>query len=220
MKFKEWLVLSETTENPQDIHSAFLAYKSAPEDKTARDNFYLKLIRFVKMWCNKRKCVKRGILLDDLVSAVYTKLIEKIEESEGKFLTNLETDRFGSYLATVTAHALVDLIRAKESQKAGGRDISLTSDENDEGNSLSKIIVSRDKSEEEKAIRDEDNDIVRKIISELSEMDREIFDLFYNKEMKQNEIAEKLRVPIGTVKSRIFRLQAKVKQALENKESL
>lgn len=49
-----------------------------------------------------------------------------------------------------------------------------------------------------------ENNIVNDVIETLADKDKQILYLFYWKELSQSEIARKLNIPIGTVKSRLY----------------
>ncbi|MER3396847.1 MAG: hypothetical protein C4318_08840 [Acidimicrobiia bacterium] len=51
----------------------------------------------------------------------------------------------------------------------------------------------------------------------LSNEHRQVLEMAYFEHMTQKEIAEKLRIPVGTVKSRTFKALRKMKIALENR---
>lgn len=62
--------------------------------------------------------------------------------------------------------------------------------------------------ESEIPVHDEDalsmHEVIRKGILRLPEKQRSVFVLFYKQELSLQEIAESLRIPVGTVKSRLF----------------
>lgn len=57
------------------------------------------------------------------------------------------------------------------------------------------------------------DEVVQETLEELAGQDKEILFLYYIKNEKQNEIAKKLNIPIGTVKSRLY----KAKKQFESK---
>ena len=52
----------------------------------------------------------------------------------------------------------------------------------------------------------------RKILAHLPERQRAVFDLFYNKDMTHDEVANSLQIPVGTVKSDLYRGIERLKQ--------
>ncbi len=63
--------------------------------------------------------------------------------------------------------------------------------------------------------RQETAEQVQRVLSRLPAMDREIIALRYLEELKTAELAQRLEIPIGTVKARIHRALARLKVLLE-----
>lgn len=76
-------------------------------------------------------------------------------------------------------------------------------------------LASIDPSPEDVLIQEVERDIVRQALTELPVASREILLLCEVEEMKYEEIAQVLQVPIGTVMSRLYR----ARQALRNRVS-
>lgn len=53
-------------------------------------------------------------------------------------------------------------------------------------------------------------------LSRIPEVDREVLTLFFLRDMSIDEVAEVLRIPPGTVKSRLFKAKRLLREALEN----
>jgi RNA polymerase sigma-70 factor (ECF subfamily) len=51
-------------------------------------------------------------------------------------------------------------------------------------------------------------------LAQLPIIEREAVTLFYLQELPLNEVAEALKVPVGTVKSRLFRARWRLRQAM------
>lgn len=60
-----------------------------------------------------------------------------------------------------------------------------------------------------------ENSFTEEIFASLGEKDRQILDLSYFKELSQNEIAEILSIPVGTVKSRLYTAKQNFKEKYE-----
>jgi RNA polymerase sigma-70 factor (ECF subfamily) len=68
---------------------------------------------------------------------------------------------------------------------------------------LADLLVSRDQSPQDALSQEEQKQALRMAVEELPELYREVLLLAYYQEMKYKDIAEVLRVPVGTVKSRL-----------------
>ena len=60
----------------------------------------------------------------------------------------------------------------------------------------------------------DDLDALERALGELSLLEREAITLFYLQELSLNEVAEALKVPVGTVKSRLFRGRRLLRQRM------
>jgi len=61
----------------------------------------------------------------------------------------------------------------------------------------------------------EDVELVRKAIEKLAPHEREVLFLAYYEELPYEDIAKVLGIPVGTVKSRVFKAKAKLKKIIE-----
>jgi len=57
-------------------------------------------------------------------------------------------------------------------------------------------------------------DELERALVELPIVEREVLTLFYLQELSLNEVAEALKVPVGTIKSRLFRAKRLLRQAV------
>jgi RNA polymerase sigma-70 factor (ECF subfamily) len=78
--------------------------------------------------------------------------------------------------------------------------------------------VTPDSLPDEQATIEETDDELTSAILNLSQKLREVVMLFYYQDMKLNEIAEILAVPVSTVASRLSRARKKLKDALERSD--
>lgn len=67
------------------------------------------------------------------------------------------------------------------------------------------------------ALNNELQDVVNRYLEEIPEKYSTILTLFYINDLSHDEIAETLRLPLGTVKNRIFRAKDKLKEIMSKK---
>ena len=58
---------------------------------------------------------------------------------------------------------------------------------------------------------------VRDALDSLSDAHREVLELCYDRDLRQSEIADRLGIPIGTVKTRTYHALRSLKVALEER---
>ena len=117
-------------------------------------------------------------------------------------LPNFRGDaKFSTWLYRLTTNAAIDVMRReKRHQTIGDGEMIEVADESD--------------SPQETVERTEQQEAVQKALATWSEEYREVLLLRYMEELDYAEIAEVLKLPSGTVKSRINRAKAALKTAL------
>ena len=117
-------------------------------------------------------------------------------------LPNFRGDaKFSTWLYRLTTNAAIDVMRReKRRQTIGDGEMIEVADESD--------------SPQETVERTEQQEAVQKALATLSDEYREVLLLRYMEELDYAEIAEVLKLPSGTVKSRINRAKAALKTAL------
>lgn len=117
-------------------------------------------------------------------------------------LPNFRGDaKFSTWLYRLTTNAAIDVMRReKRHQTIGDGEMIEVADESD--------------SPQETVERTEQQEAVQKALATLSDEYREVLLLRYMEELDYAEIAEVLKLPSGTVKSRINRAKAALKTAL------
>lgn len=151
---------------------------------------------------------RRGLQVsdvDDLVQSVLVKIFRKS--------MNISETKIKAWVTTVAVNELNDFLRKKQRKKTVSQDpIEAENDQAPKfnmGDRLNTIPV-------ETAIVEEEKEAVRKAMKELSSLNFEIIDLFYFKALSHAEIATKLNIPVGTVKSRLNAALSKLQSKLKN----
>ena len=125
-------------------------------------------------------------------------------EAFGKAFLNLEKYTpdfaFSTWLFKIAVNNAIDFIRKKKLHT-----LSLD-DDNDES---SKYVFSKIKTSaldpEESIIKDQRAGLMRTILDELNPKYKSLIEMRYFEELSYEEIADKLNMPLGTVKAQLFR---------------
>jgi RNA polymerase sigma factor (sigma-70 family) len=134
-------------------------------------------------------------LAEEAMQEVFLKIWKgtgEYDESKGKFT---------SWLFTMARNSAIDIIRKKKAKQ------SVPLDEIE-------LLVSEDKSVEEKAEWHEEKARVQEAISQLSDEQSGMIQLMYFKGYTQQKISEDYDIPLGTVKSRIRLALKNLKKSL------
>jgi RNA polymerase sigma-70 factor (ECF subfamily) len=132
-------------------------------------------------------------------------------------LSSFDADKasFNTWITTVARNLLVDHFRkSKQDRITDSMDATLGGDE-DEGPTLGERIEDQGPSPEAKVQRRETSEMVHEALQKLSPELREAVILRDLQDMDYREIAQVLRVPEGTVKSRINRGRTELARLLQ-----
>ena len=138
----------------------------------------------------------------DVAQDVFIKLYRRLE-------TLQSGETFLPWLIRMTRNCAIDRIRALKSRTP---EESVPVDEGPE-------IATRNPSPEEDTIRRWRTGLLHRALGELSEQSREIIMLKDIQELKLNEIADLLALPLGTIKSRSHRARIELAKAVQQLES-
>jgi RNA polymerase sigma-70 factor (ECF subfamily) len=109
-----------------------------------------------------------------------------------------------AWLFTIARRVAVDRLRDRYAEPA--------SDDVDLSNIAAEDTLADDRAEELAGLHD--------ALARMPIVEREVLVLFYLHELSLNQLAEVLAVPVGTVKSRLFRARQMLRQQLTDRESL
>lgn len=156
-----------------------------------------------------------GALLDNYRESVYFLLLKIVRnpddsedltiESFDKAFRNLEnyvpTHAFSTWLFRIATNNGIDFIRKK-------RISTFSLDQeiyNEKGDHFSMNFKSDIPDPEKEIINEQAKQQIREIVSKLHPRYRQLIELRYFEELSYEEIAEKLQLPEGTIKSQLFR---------------
>ena len=140
--------------------------------------------------------------VDDLMQEAFMKAYLKIGSYNSKY-------DFGAWIYTIARNTFVDFSRTRKSKALNPQNISL------EHSDTSHISAP---TPEECIINAQQRAQIERYITMLPEDYRELFELRFIDEYSYEEIAEKLDMKLGTVKTRIFRVRNMMCRLITNGE--
>jgi RNA polymerase sigma factor (sigma-70 family) len=150
-----------------------------------RDSIYYMLL----------KMVNNPSDAEDLTIEAFGKAFRSIDSYTPRFA-------FSTWLFMIATNNCIDFIRKKQSSP-------IPFDQWQEGADNLTINIQSDLPDpEETLINDQKIIILRKIVNQLKSPYREIIELRYYKEYSYEEIADELKIPIGTVKAQLYRAKS------------
>lgn len=155
--------------------------------------------------------------------AVYYRLLQLVKQPEDaedltietfgkafKSLASYTSDyAFSTWIYSIAMNHAIDFNRKKR-----GSTVSL-SDGGGEPEYLASSLVSYGLDPEERFIKKEQGDILRAVVERLKPHYRTLIEMRYYQEMSYDEIANELKMPLGTVKVKLFRARELMYQILK-----
>ena len=111
------------------------------------------------------------------------------------------TGTFSSWLFSIGVNTYIDYLRKRKLETVSLNSITRSSD----GDFIEYQIPSNQPNPEESLIRMERDEALKAIVAQLKEPYRVIVQMRYYEDMSYEEIANKLQIPMGTVKIRLMR---------------
>ncbi len=111
------------------------------------------------------------------------------------------TGSFSSWLFSIGVNTYIDYLRKRKVETVSLGSITRTGD----GEFIEYQIPSNQPNPEEVMIRMQRDSVLKEIVAGLKEPYRRIIEMRYYEDLSYEEIAERLRLPLGTVKVRLMR---------------
>jgi RNA polymerase sigma factor (sigma-70 family) len=156
--------------------------------------------RFVEEWEGfVLSCIHRMRIIDteDVLYRVFYRALNALPDFRGD-------SRISTWLYRISWREGLRHIRKQERTTDREAPILEADDQPDPGEGVIEVLERQETAEQ-----------VQSALSRLSAMDREIIALRYLEELKTAELAQRLDIPVGTVKARIHRALARLKILLE-----
>ena len=144
-------------------------------------------------------CIRRMRITDedDVLYRIFYRALNALPDFRGN-------SKISTWLYRITLRECLRHIQKLKSYAQKETPIKDIDEQFDPGESALKVLE-----------RWETADLAKLALSKLSVIDREIIALRYLEEMKINEVAQLLEIPVGTTKARIHRALARLKVLLE-----
>ncbi|MEO5571956.1 MAG: sigma-70 family RNA polymerase sigma factor [Bacteroidia bacterium] len=144
---------------------------------------------------------------DDLTIEAFGKAFKNIKQYTPDYA-------FSTWLFKIATNNCIDFIRKKRKQTMS-IDKSITTDD---GGELTLDVRSELPDPEEDFIKQQKVEMMREIVEKLKPRYKDLVELRYFKEFSYEEIADQLKLPLGTVKAQLFRAREFLYQIMKNSE--
>ena len=155
------------------------------------------------------KMVRNRDDAEDLTIEAFSKAFRKLDSYAPNFA-------FSTWLFKIATNNGIDFIR-RQRMKTLSIDEPMESqgDKDFSGNLRTNLL-----DPEERFMREQRQDLMRQLMSRLSDKYRQMIELRYFEELSYQEIADTLNLPIGTVKAQLFRAKELLQEILRQSEPL
>ena len=144
---------------------------------------------------------------DDLTIEAFGKAFKRLSQYTPNYA-------FSTWLFKIASNNCIDFIRRKKM-------VTFSIDrtfENDEGGEMSMDLKASGLNPEENIIKKQKSKLMHEIVDKLKPRYRVLVEMRYFEELSYEEIAEKLELPLGTVKAQLFRAREFLANILKNTE--
>ena len=138
-------------------------------------------------------------IAEDITQETFLRVYQKLE-------TLNNPAQFSTWLHAIVNHLCIAWFRNNRLKTKSLQEIHISEIE---GEAYSRYVAT----EHAKSTAETQRDLVKKLLGQLKENDREVITLHYFEEMTSSEIGEVLGVPENTVKSRLHRARQRLKNA-------
>ena len=144
--------------------------------------------------------------VEDLTIATFSKAFDKLDSYDDSFA-------FSTWIKTIASNTLIDFFRKKDQK-------TISIDQQKEDNDSNNIdVVDNSLDPENHLIRKQKNKHITGLVHRLKPHYRELIIFRYLDEMSYEEISNKLNMPLGSVKAKLFRARDLLMQILNNNEN-
>ena len=180
-----------------------LAYRDHA-DRAAFDELVHRYER--ELYSYLRRYVGDTTLAEDAFQTTFLQIHLKCDQFD-------EGRKFRPWLYTIATNQAIDTQRRNKRHRSVSLDRSARHPENDDLGSLLNLLVSREPDPEEQVVTSQQTAWIRCAVDQLPDGLRDAVNLVYYQGLKYREAADVLRIPVGTVKSRLHSAILKLNEA-------
>ncbi|MEI6123976.1 MAG: sigma-70 family RNA polymerase sigma factor [Bacteroidota bacterium] len=144
---------------------------------------------------------------EDLTIEAFGKAFKKLDQYAPDYA-------FSTWLFKIASNNAIDFMRRKKMDLLS---INRTIDE-ENGGEMANFLPCNDQDPEEKFIEKQKIKLMHQVVEKLKPHYRELITLRYFEEYSYEEIADKLNLPLGTVKAQLFRAREFLYNVMKNSE--
>jgi RNA polymerase sigma factor (sigma-70 family) len=150
---------------------------------------------------------------EDITQEVFMELVRALPNFRGEA-------QLSTFLTHLTKNRCVSQLRKKTAKKRGKEDKNVSlEDERTSFDEPQVVAVEQGPTPEEKVVMNEEVHAVLKLLPTLSEECQQVITLRYLDDLSYEEICEELKLPLGTLCSRLKRCLLKLRRAAEKNYS-
>ena len=173
---------------------------------TYRDSIYFMVL----------KMVRNKVDAEDLTIEAFGKAFRNIEQYSPDYA-------FSTWLFRIASNNCIDFLRRKKIRQLNTVSTSAAEDESSISEVFAKVATLALKYDapdpEESIIMEQKHAMLRDMVANLKPRYRQLVELRYFDELSYEEIADKLQLPLGTVKAQLFRSRELLFEMLKKRDS-
>lgn len=170
---------------------------AAYRDRADREAFAELVQRYEReLYSYLRRYLGDAQMAEDAFQATFLQVHLKCDQFE-------EGRKFRPWLYTIATNQAIDAQRRNKRHRSVSLDRNPKAEGNDEVGSLMDLLVSKELRPDSRAEAAQQRDWIRGAVEQLPESLREAVNLVYYQGLKYREAADILKIPVGTVKSRL-----------------
>lgn len=143
---------------------------------------------------------------EDITMQAFTKAFKSLDSYNDQYA-------FSTWLFKIASNTSIDFLRKKRI-KTTSLDRKMNKDE-DSSTEFSQNILDPELDPEEKYVLKQRNSLMKEVVESMNPKYRALIELRFYKELKYDEIAEILDIPVGTVKVRLYRAKTLLTEILQ-----